>query len=174
MLDSGYYPKECELALRRMYTQRLTALKPNIFLTISLFKRNNEIAPEHLLERRSEDFERLHIEMFNRIDRQLYGARHHKLPDEGKFGYFCRLETKDRRYYRVNPHYHILIHFSPEELERFQQRWPSIYESLHYLLEARGFVPDIDCLEHDGNNLSYSVKHPLTDLLRMHDRNLHL
>ncbi len=172
MLDTGYYPKECEFALRRMYTQRLSALKPNIFLTIKLFEYKVDIAPERLLERRGEDFERLHIEIFNRIDRLLYGARHHKLPEASKFGYFCRLETKDKRYFRTNPHYHILIKFSPEELKDFQTQWLSIQESLNKLLEARGFNPSFDCTEHDGNKLSYSVKHPLTDLMRMHDRNL--
>ena len=169
VIDEYRYSIKDEKIMQSHWDERLKVLKPNVFLTITLF---DWIAdPEKVINKRSIDFDGLHKEVLNRIDRCLYGSNHHKMAEEHKFGCFYRLETKTKRNDLTCPHIHALMQLNDEELAKLQKGWPGLQASLEKLLDRRDFRNDIRLVLHDGDSKDYVTKYPLTDIENTFVRN---
>jgi len=173
MLEEERDDPKYDAIMRNLLARRLTGMIPTYFITISLFHPQCGLSPEKAYDRFSGDLKALHKEIINRLDRAIYGSRHHKKKFDGlRFRYFYRLETVSKMGYAVFPHIHILVEWDGWDMNCFKTKSAKLHSGLKRVCQLKGFRPDIDIQAHDGNKRDYIAKYPLVDILNTHDRGL--
>lgn len=137
---------------------------PHLLLTLTLFRPVSGASPEWLYDVNRPKLERLMREAENIVLRNAISSKHYRDPDR-YLPWLATIETRDKKGFKVPPHYHGAFWFTLQQYERFWEREAFVRRNFEDLLRKRGFRRDVHMIDFQSGDPSYLLKYPLDDIL---------